>query len=274
MGIIIEKKGCICVIISTLACSCFQLRKQKISCLIKLKMLVSVVIPCFNEEKVIAACLTALVSQKTSHSFEVIVVNNNSTDQTVEIIKKFRDKLDLRIAQQKKKGRGPARKMGFQYAKGNIILSTDADTIVPPKWIETLVNSLLLEKNIAVTGSSKIVDCGWSANAIFNLIQPLSMRFYRIFFGHYWLSGFSFGISKKIYDKSGGFNDDINGLEDIDLSFKVKKIGVIKFIPNIPVIFSGRRFSKGLLKGLFSYINQFFIYFFYREKKVFFSDIR
>jgi len=237
-------------------------------------MLVSVVIPCYNEEKVIAACLTALVSQKTSHSFEVIVVNNNSTDQTVEIIKKFQDKLDIKIVQQKKKGRGFARRMGFQHARGDIILSTDADTIVPSDWIETLVSNLLQEKIIAVTGSSKIVDCGWVTNTVINFIQPMTMRFYRIFFGHYWLSGFSFGIHKNIYNKSGGFNESINGLEDIDLSFKVNKIGIIKFIPNISVIFSGRRFLKGLLKGLFSYIRLFVVYLFFRKKQILLSDIR
>jgi len=237
-------------------------------------MLISVVIPCYNEEKVIAACLTALVNQITSYSFEVVVINNNSTDQSAEIIKRFQDILNLKIIQQKKKGRGPARKTGFEYAKSDIILSTDADTIVPINWIDTLVNNLILNKNIAVTGSSKIVDCGWFANTIFNFIQPISMKFYRIFMGHYWLSGFSFGIYKNIYKKSGGFDENINGLEDIDLSFKVSKIGIIKYIPDIPVIFSGRRFSKGLFKGMFSYVYLFIVYLLFRKKQIFLADVR
>ena len=109
---------------------------------------------------------------------------------------------------------------------------------------------------------------------LFNFLQPLSIRLYKFIFGHYWLSGFSFAIYKDIYKKSGGFNSKLNIQEDIELSFRVSKIGKIKFISNIPVIFSGRRFQKGLIKGLFSYISTFVSHFLFKRDDIVLSDIR
>lgn len=214
-------------------------------------MKVSIVIPAFNEEKYIKNCLESLVSQKTRHKFEVIVVDNNSEDKTIQIVQKFKDRLDLKIVQEKKQGRGAARAKGFKEACGEIILSTDADTILPTDWIEALAKPIIAG-TLATTTACKINDGSKYKNTIFNLFQPQSMFFYRFLFGHFWLSGFSFGILKSAYEKSGGFNQNLQAQEDIDLSWKVTKLGKIKFI-NKPVTFSGRRFRKGLIQGLYEY---------------------
>jgi len=236
--------------------------------------MISIVIPAYNEEKLIGACLDALTQQKTTKKFEVILVDNNSTDKTVIIAEKYKNKLDLKIVLQKVKGRGPARQRGFQEAKGKIIFSTDADTIVPPCWIERLSKTLQESTAVGVTGTCKIVDCGWFTNTCFNFIQPFSMRIYRLIFGHYWFSGFNFAIYKDIYEKSGGFNARLNVQEDSELSFKVSKIGKIKFIPNVPVIFSGRRFQNGLLKGLLPYLTTFIGYFHQKNEQIVLDDVR
>lgn len=236
--------------------------------------MISVVIPAFNEEKTIGECLNSLLNQNTTQQFEVIVVDNNSNDKTVEIVNRYKDKLSLKIIPEKIKGRGAARWKGFNLASGEIILSTDADTILPKSWIETFCKTLKESNSIAVTGPSKITDCGFITNTIFNFLQPQSMRIYKLFSGHYFLSGFSFGIYKNIYEKSGGFNKNLNAQEDIELSFKVSKLGKIKFISNLPVIFSGRRFKKGLLRGFLSYIKTFIGYFYYKNEKVILPDIR
>jgi biofilm PGA synthesis N-glycosyltransferase PgaC len=236
--------------------------------------MISVIIPAYNEEKVIADCLKALAGQKTKQKFTVILVNNNSTDKTVKVAESFRDKLNLKILLQKQKGRGAARCLGFQYAQGSILLSTDADTIVPNDWIDRMLYHLKTSKAVAVTGTCKIVDCDRFTNTLFNLFQPLFMRFYRLIFGHYWLSGFSFAIYRNVYEKSGGFKPELNGQEDIELSFKVSKIGKIQLISNLPVIFSGRRFRKGLIKGILPYLSTFIAYFFFKKEKIVLPDIR
>lgn len=235
--------------------------------------MVSVVIPAYNEEKIISKCLDSLCTQNTRQRFEVIVVNNNSTDQTEKIVKSYGNKLDIKVVFEKYKGRGWARFAGFQTARGDIILSTDADTLVPKDWIEKL-SSLLADKDIvAVTGPCRIYDCSPFENTVLNYSNLLGTFLFNIFFRHYWISGYNFAIRKEAYIKSGGFNPKLNAQEDVDLGFRVKNFGKIKYI-NLPVIFSGRRFRGNLLRGLFSYPKIFIEYYFLKKEEVNLSDVR
>lgn len=237
--------------------------------------MISIIIPAYNEEKVISKCLDAFVKQRTTKNFEVIVVNNNSIDKTVEIVENYKNKLKIRIILDTIKGRGHARYVGFREASGDIFLSTDADAIVPENWVEKIVLSIETDPNIvAVTGPAKIIDLSPKKNAIFNYVQPLSMKVYNFIYKHYWLNGFNFGIKKEAYIKSGGFDPDLNVQEDIDLSFKVNKIGKIVFLSDLAVIFSGRRFKNGLIKGLLSYLKTFFAWRWLHKKDVYLDDPR
>ncbi len=235
---------------------------------------VSIVLPAFNEEKYIGDTLFSLLKseQQTQISYEVILVDNNSTDKTQEVAQKFGKGMNLRIVVEKRQGRGAARAKGFEEARGDIILSADADTIFHRNWIEELTLAIK-GRVVAVTTPCKIIDSTPFNNTIFNFLQPILMVSYRIFFGHFWLSGFSFGILKSVYIKSGGFDINLQGQEDIDLSFKVAKLGKIKFI-NRPVIFSGRRFKKGLLHGLYGYLKNFTEVFILKKKDSILEDLR
>lgn len=238
------------------------------------KPTVSVVIPAFNEEKYIEDTLFSLLKseQKTNLSYEVILIDNNSTDQTVKRALKFNTGISLRIIQEKRQGRGAARARGFKEAKGRIILSADADTIFYSGWVEEL-SSAIKDDVVAVSTSCRIVDLSGFSNIIFNFSQPIFTYLYRIFLGHFWLAGFSFGITKEIYEKSGGFDPSLQAQEDLDLSFRVARLGKIKFI-NHPVIFSGRRFKKGLLIGLWDYIQSFADAFVFKKKTVYLENLR
>src|SRR5438045_2121373 len=114
--------------------------------------MISVVIPAYNEEKLIGTCLDSLAAQVTSKKFEIIVVNNNSTDKTTEIIKHHSRNLNVRVVDERRKGRGIARATGFRNAKGLIIFSTDSDAIVPHDWIEETLRYFENPRVIAVTG--------------------------------------------------------------------------------------------------------------------------
>jgi len=93
--------------------------------------MISIVIPAYNEEENIRCCLEGLVAQKTDQEFEVIVVDNVSTDKTSGVARTFVDKINLRVVEEHTKGRGAARCRGFSEATGETILSTDADCVVP-----------------------------------------------------------------------------------------------------------------------------------------------
>lgn len=112
-------------------------------------MKVSVVIPAFNEAEFLDACLNSLTKQ-TEPPDEIIVVNNNSTDNTVKIAKKY----DVRIVNEKKQGMISARNSGFNKAKFDIIARTDADTILPPSWIKKIKNGFKDKDLVALSGRS------------------------------------------------------------------------------------------------------------------------
>jgi len=96
--------------------------------------MISVIVPTYNEEKNIERCLKSLENQTIPRNkFEVIIVDGQSKDRTVEIAKKYADK----VIQQKSKGVGGARNDGVEIARGNIIAVTDADSILFKKMRET-----------------------------------------------------------------------------------------------------------------------------------------
>lgn len=235
--------------------------------------MVSVVIPAFNEEKFILNCLNSLKSQKTSRKYEVIVVDNNSTDKTSQIVREFTG-LDLKLVKESKKGRGFARKSGFKKAQGEIILSTDADTTVPEDWIEKLVQSFDEDQVVGVTGTFKIQDQGMIKNTIFNLLMLVSTYLYWILHGYFWFYGGSFAVKREIYFQSGEFNVDFHGMQDVELASRVEKLGTIKFNPQIIVIASGRRFNQGFFAGLGEYGRNFVNFNLYHKNQINLSDKR
>ncbi|MDD4584092.1 MAG: glycosyltransferase family A protein [Eubacteriales bacterium] len=99
---------------------------------------VSVVMIAYNEEKHILASLWSLVSNISSFPYEILIVDNNSTDSTADILKRT----GIPFYSQPLKGPGHARNMGLEHAKGKYIVCIDSDTLYPPKYIETMVKAL------------------------------------------------------------------------------------------------------------------------------------
>lgn len=236
--------------------------------------MLSVVIPVYNEERYIADCLESLVRQRTKQKFEVIVVDNNSTDNTVQIVQKYKNKLDLKIVSERKKGRGVARNTGFKSAKGDIILGTEADAIVPDTWIDKISGKFIDNEIIAVTGTCEFYNCMLIIKMFMNKFQPFGMSLYKRIFGYYWLSGFNFAIRSTAYIQSGGFDPELNTYDDIEIGKKVDSIGAVRFINNYPVLVSGRRFKRGLFRGLYSYFKPFIEYSIFHKKSIYLDDQR
>lgn len=236
--------------------------------------MISVVIPCYNEEKCISECLRSLAGQKTFRDYEVIVVDNGSTDGTAEVARRFESALPLRLISEPRKGRGAARKAGCAAAKGDIILSTDADAVVPTDWIETMVAGFSDAGTVGVTGTCYITDQSWLTNAVFNFVQPAVTVAQRLFFGSYWVLGSNGGFRKDAYEKMGGYNAGLNSQEDTQFSLLLREHGVIRLIPKLRVRTSGRRFSRGVFVGLFEYVRSFFERYLLRKKDVYLRDAR
>lgn len=99
---------------------------------------VSVIIAAYNEEVNLIRCVSSLSAFDTNIPYEIIVVNNNSTDRTQEVI----DGLRIRGLFQPIQGCGPARQMGQEAARGEFVLMADADCLYPANWLNNMVAKL------------------------------------------------------------------------------------------------------------------------------------
>ena len=105
----------------------------------------SLVIPDFNEENQIESCLKSIENQ-TVMPDEVIVVDNNCNDRTIEIVEKFKF---VKVIKESRQGRGYARTTGFNEAKGDIIGRIDADSRLSNNWVEHVKNKFEEDDSLA-----------------------------------------------------------------------------------------------------------------------------
>lgn len=117
-------------------------------------MNVSIVIPVYNEAERLGACLEAIALQRVK-PLEVIVVDNNSTDETVRVAKSFSF---VRLLHEPRQGVVHARTRGFNAARGTIIGRIDADTLLPEDWVANVLDIFKDRTIAAVSGSAHYYD--------------------------------------------------------------------------------------------------------------------
>lgn len=205
-------------------------------------MKVSVIVPAFNEEKYIRDCLKSIFDQEVLPD-EVIVVNNNSIDQTVAIAKEF----PVRIVHETEQGMIQARNRGFNEAKYEIIARTDADTHVSSDWIKKIKLHFLDEQLVALSGPSYFYETpkALSPKTVFNLHQPYFLIMEQIL-RHDCLYGPNMAIRKEAWEKIKNtvcLNDHLVH-EDIDLTIHLAPLGKILFDKTLIVTSSFRRFKR------------------------------
>ncbi len=203
-------------------------------------MKISVVIPAYNEEKYIGACLESLMKQ-TEKPDEIIVIDNNSTDATATIAKSY----GATVILEKKQGRTAARNRGFDSAKGDIILRTDADTRVPKNWVRKMKKHFIDPSVIAVSGPSKYYNVP-SLVQVKNWPMQVFFRSFKRVFGHACLYGPNMAVRKSAWKKVRPelCDDDSVVHEDVDVAIHIAPFGKIVFDPKLLVECSARRWKR------------------------------
>jgi glycosyltransferase involved in cell wall biosynthesis len=210
---------------------------------------ISVIIPAFNEEKFLGNCLFSLKEQDFK-DFEIIVVDNNSTDKTAEIAKKF----GAILVSEKNQGVAFARNRGAKIAKGEILAFTDADTILPKNWLSRIKEEFERDKElIAFGGSCQFYSGPISARLASKFLLKPFLILDKFFSGGFNLMGCNMATKREAFFKVGGFNEKLKLNEDVEISYRLRKIGKVKFDPNFKVKTSGRRFRHGLILGIINY---------------------
>lgn len=211
-------------------------------------MRISVIIPAFNEEKTIENCLTNLINQQEKPD-EIIVVDNLSTDQTFNIVKKFTEVI---LIEAKVSGIAKARDVGFNAARYDIIARCDADSQVPKDWIKKIKSNFRQEKIDALIGPIIYYDLPLNST-IFAKIYVHLMNFVQ---GHHSLIGNNMAISKAIWEKVRDKVCSNNKIfhEDIDLAIHINKLGgIIKYDPLFVGYTSGRRIAENPISFFIEY---------------------
>ena len=104
------------------------------------KIVISVIVPFYNTEKYIGDCISALLLQSyPPEKFEIIMIDNNSTDLSAEIVKRYPS---IRLLSEKKQGAYAARNRGIRQARGQIIAFTDSDCAVAPDWLQNIAKAM------------------------------------------------------------------------------------------------------------------------------------
>ena len=112
--------------------------------------LISVIVPAYNVEKYIKTCLDSLINQ-TYSNFEIIVINDGSTDQTEEILRSYQSNPKFRIYSQKNGGLSAARNQGLKLANGELVCFIDSDDSVKSDYLEKLAAPFFEDSDVDIT---------------------------------------------------------------------------------------------------------------------------
>jgi len=205
-------------------------------------MFISVVVPAYDEERYLPACLKALQRQSLpAENYEVVVVDNASTDATAEVARRY----GARVISEPRKGVARARQTGFEAARGEIMASTDADTRVPADWLARIVAHFEADPALgAVYGPVHWPEGHpieqWALRYPVTRVLWVSNRVGRSL---WW--GSNFAVRREIFYAAGGFPVDWPSGEDTDLSLRVSRLAPIRFDPDLVVHASSRRSREG-----------------------------
>jgi len=175
--------------------------------------LVSVIIPTKNSAKTIEECLRSVRNQ-TYKNIELIVIDNDSIDNTKEIAKEYADRV-YNFGPE----RSAQRNFGVKNSNGGLVLIIDGDMRLSEKVVETCINKI--NSNSEIKGI--IIPEESFGEGFWAQCKRLERNFY---VGVDWMEGARF-FDKKIYEKVGGYNENMVSGEDWDLSQRIEAIGEI-----------------------------------------------
>lgn len=195
-------------------------------------MRLSVVIPCYNAESVIGDQLEALARQKYTHPWEIVVSDNGSTDGSRAVVKRFQSWIPnlLVVDSSASPGAAGARNEGIRHARGDLILTCDADDVAGDGYVARMADALEAHDFVAGRLEEKRLNAPWLTASWVNgqaggLLQstPTFLPF---------AAGASLGFRRRVFDQVGGFDPGFRKREDQDFCWRVQLAGTsLHFVP-------------------------------------------
>jgi glycosyltransferase involved in cell wall biosynthesis len=207
----------------------------------------SIIIPLYNRPEEIDELLDSLTRQYYKH-FEVIIVEDGSQRDAKSIVESYADKLSIQYIFKENSGQGFSRNVGFKHAKGDYFIIFDSDCIIPPHYLQSV------EEAIAANGydlyggpdaaSEEFTDVQKAIS--YSMTSPFSTGGIRgkkkTLGGKFHPRSFNMGLSRKVYEKVGGFLITRMG-EDIEYSIRIIQQGFQSGIIPDAYVYHKRRTS-------------------------------
>lgn len=203
----------------------------------------SIVIPLFNKENYIKATLETVFAQ-TFQNFEILVVDDGSTDGSIEIVKAFRDKR-IKIFRQENKGVSVARNKGIEIASMEYICFLDADDEWNPFFLQKMYELINAYPFYQVFSAAIEIDTGGGIlPALYSLSKEISEN---VYIENYFKGSMKFSLlftscavfHKSVFQEVGGFDEKIRSGQDTDMWIR---IGV-----HFPIVFLNEILCKYIL---------------------------
>lgn len=199
-------------------------------------MFFSVVIPTYNRLPILEKCIRAIAHQTWNsdlgiEGYEVIIVDDGSTDNTIEWLEAHRDEFPcVRWLQQEHLGPAAARNLGLQVAQGDWIIFIDSDLVVTDTFLEAHVKRLIQEKQrLGIEEMTEVpaFSYGRVINTC-NFEEPTSEPYKVIDFSAAYFATGNVAIARHWLEKAGLFDTQFQlyGWEDLELGVRLKKLGL------------------------------------------------
>lgn len=198
-------------------------------------MRVSVAVPAYNEESVLDGCLRCL--RKQTVPCEIVVCDNNSTDRTCRIAKKYAD----RVVKEKRQGVAHAFNAASKAATCELVAFTGADCEVPEDWIEKFLPAFDDPKVIACFGPVHSTGRSFRRTLKYYSIFDRVLVKFKISWG---ISDANMIVRKRILEHVGYFDPEVQMMEDSHLVTKIRRYGRFRFFNDNVVMTSPRKFEK------------------------------
>jgi len=223
-----------------------------------MKPKISVIICERNSEKFIEECIASVISQ-SFRDFELIIIDDFSTDKTKEKINKLKEKHEMNLIELKKhSGISFARNTGIKNSKGEFVAFLDSDAMAGKNWLQELLEAFD-EKAASVGGPNILPENTGEKEKIFDELLEFISRI-----GSDYIKksskitevkhnpGCNSMYRKKTLEEINGFNEKLSSNEDPELDFRIKKKGYkIKFNPNAVVYHHRKNSAKKIFNQAF-----------------------
>lgn len=247
-------------------------------------MQLSIIILSFNKQALLSACLQSVFATIKSISFEVIVLDNASSDDSVQMVKKKFPQVHL-IENKTNLGFGNGINEATKYAQGEFFLFLNNDTTILEEHIDHIISFYKQGKNVGIIGGS-LYNTDGSPQRSYSSFYSLSKVFTMLFFGEHftssdvaqtkivdWVTGACMLIKKDFFEALGKYDENIfMYVEDMEICWRVHNKGYnVYFSPDLKVKHMGQGSSNRDFAIIHIYKNLLYFYHKHRSRTAYLS---